>query len=157
MKLATAIYPKGKIDQKTTLVTLPLAVLLIVMIVAQLMSLDKFLPIIENYQLPGGVPIAKITVYKIEIAGLFALPFLLRMGLSLLFRWLSAFLLNIHSLIWVVMGVWVVIQNPPLIGTGILGGYFKGLSGDIVLPFGLFLLAFSLLATWLLRRDLKLS
>lgn len=157
MKLATARYPKSKIDQKTTILTFALAALLIVMVVAQLMSLDKFIPIIGNYQLPGGVPIAKITIYKIEISALFALPFLLRMGLSPLFRWLSALLLNLHSLIWVVLGLWVALQNPPLIGTGILGGYLKNLSGSVVLPFGLCLLAVSLLVTWLLRRDLKLS
>lgn len=157
MRLATAKYPLGKIDQKTTFLTLALATLLIVMVVSQLMSLDKFIPIIENYQLPGGDPIAKIIVYKIEISALFALPFLLRMGLSPLFRWLSALLLNLHSLIWVALGLWIVSQNPPLIGTGILGGFLKSLSGGVVLPFGLCLLALSLLVTWLLRRDLKLS
>lgn len=157
MKLAIAKYPQGKIDQKTKFLAFALAALLIVMVVAQLMSLDKFIPIIENYQLPGGVPTAKITVYKIEVSALFALPFLLRMSLSPLFRWLSALLLNLHSLVWVVLGIWVAGQNPPLIGTGIFGGYLKSLPTEIVLPFGIFLLAFSVLATRLLRHDLKLS
>lgn len=155
MKLALSQYPKNKIDQKITFFTLALAVLLIITVVAQLMTLDKFIPIIENYQLPGGSPTAKITVYLITVSAIFALPFLLRMSLSPLFGWLSVLLLNIYSLTWVVLGAWIVIQNPPLIGTGILGGLPKSLPGSLVLPFGLFLLVASGLATWLLRYDLK--
>ena len=122
MKLATAQYPKGKINIATTMFCYVLVGVIIVMVLSQLMTIEKLLPIIENYQLPGGSPTAKITIFLLAVSGIFALPFLLRMSLSPLFRICSTILLNVYALIWVKLGVWVMISNPPLVGTGLLGG-----------------------------------
>lgn len=154
MKQAVAHFPKGKTSTPTLLLSYFLVVLIIVMVVSQLMTIEKLLPIIENYQLPGGLPTAKIVVFLLATCGIFSLPFLLRMNLSPLFRIFSALLLNIYAVIWVKLGVWVVTENPPLIGTGLFGSFFKTISSDVVLPFSIVLLACTLLTTYLLKSDL---
>ena len=155
MMIPVAKYPKGKISVRATVFCLCLALLIIVMVVSQLMTIEKFLPIMQNYQLPGGSPIAKITVFLLVTAGIFGLPFLTRMRLSPLFRICSAALLNIYALAWVKLGLWVMMTNPPLIGTGLLGGLAKSIPEAIIIPFSLVLLTATLSATWLLRKDLK--
>ncbi len=155
MKLAIAMYPKGKINTTIMIFCYSLAAVIIVMVVAQLMTIEKFLPIIQNYQLPGGTVSAKVTVFLLATSGIFALPFLMRMCLSPLFRICSATLLNMYALIWVKLGLWVVITHPPLIGTGLLGGLGKGIPEFVILPFSVILLTASLTATWLLRSDLR--
>lgn len=155
MNKVIAKYPKGKISASATVFCLCLAVVIIVMVVSQLMTIEKFLPIMQNYQLPGGTPTAKITVFLLATTGIFGLPFLTRMRLSPLFRIFSAILLNIYALAWVKLGLWVTMTHPPLIGTGLLGGLAKSIPESVILPFSIMLLAATLTATWLLRKDLK--
>ncbi len=155
MKLATAHFPKGKTNRLTLFLSYSLVVLIIVMTVSQLMTIEKLLPIIESYQLPGGQPTAKIVVFLLATCGIFSLPFLLRMNLSPLFRVFSALLLNIYAIIWIKLGIWIAISAPLLIGTGMFGSFFKTIPANVVLPFGTILLGCTLLATWLLRNDLK--
>ena len=155
MKLATAHFPKVKANKLTLFFSYGLVVVIIAMVVSQLMTIEKLLPIIENYQLPGGSPSAKIIIFFSATCGVFALPFLLRMSLSPLFRIFSAFLLNVYSLIWFGLGLWIAIESPPLIGTGIFGGLLKSMPGEVVLPFATVLLASTIFTTWLLRDDLK--
>lgn len=155
MKLATARYPKGKISTSTSILCYGLAIVIIVMVISQLMTIEKFLPIMQNYQLLGGTLTAKIVVFMLATSGVFALPFLLRMSLSPLFRLCSAILLNIYALIWVKLGLWVMMTNPPLISTGLLGSLGKGIPEAVILPFSAILLAASFAATWLLRSDLR--
>lgn len=155
MKTVVAKYPKAKVSTNVTIFCLFLAITIIVMVVSQLMTIEKFLPIIQNYQLPGGTPTAKITVFVLATAGIFGLPFLTRMRLSPLFRICSAVLLNIYALAWVKLGLWVTMTHPPLIGTGLLGGLAKSIPESVILPFSIVLLLATLTATWLLRKDLK--
>jgi hypothetical protein len=154
MKLATAHFPKGKVSTPTLVMSYGLVTLIILMVVSQLMTIEKLLPIIENYQLTGGTPTAKITVFLLATSGIFSLPFLLRMRLSPLFRIFSALLLNVYAIIWVILGSLIVMNNPPLIGTGLFGSFFKSIPADIVLPFGIILLVSTVLTTYLLRSDL---
>lgn len=155
MKLVTAKYPKGKISTTTAIFCYGLTFVIVAMVVSQLMTIEKFLPIIQNYQLPGGTPTAKITVFLLATSGIFGLPFLARMRLSPLFRICSAALLNIYALAWVKLGLWVVMTNPPLAGTGLLGGLANFIPVAAIMPFSLVLLAATLFATWMLRKDLS--
>ncbi|MDO8335447.1 MAG: hypothetical protein Q7T74_01540 [Candidatus Saccharibacteria bacterium] len=155
MKLPTASYPKNKLSTPKIYFIYGLAIVIIIMVVSQLMTIEKFLPIIENYQLPGGSPTAKITVFSLATSGIFSLPFLMRMSLSPLFRICSAILLNLYGVIWLMLAMWIVIANPPLIGIGIFGGLLKSIPGEVVLPFAIILLASTIFATCLLRKDLK--
>ncbi len=155
MKLATAHFPKSKQSKVTMSICYVLALVIILMVVSQLMTIEKTLPIIENYLLPGGVPTAKIIIFFSAVSGIFALPFLFRMNLSPLFRLFSALLLNVYALIWLGLGAWIVVDHPPLIGTGIFGSLLKSIPGEAVLPFAIVLLASTILTTFLLRKDLK--
>ncbi|MBI3494657.1 hypothetical protein HY004_01585 [Candidatus Saccharibacteria bacterium] len=157
MKLAVAHFPKGKVNNLTLFTSYGLSAIIIAMVVAQLMTIEKLLPIIENYQLPGGSPSAKIIIFLSATCGVFALPFLLRMNLSPLFRILSALLLNVYALIWLGLGLWITVNNPPLIGTGLFGGLLKSIPGEVVLPFGSLLFVGTVFITWSLRSDLGLK
>lgn len=155
MKLATASFPKANISPTVNIICYVLAIVIISMVVSQLMTIEKFLPIIENYQLPGGLQTTKLVVFLSATCGIFSLPFLLRMRLSPLFRICSAAVLNVFALIWVGLGLWIYSTNPPLIGTGLLGGLLKSIPGEVVLPFASVLLMATICTTWLLRKDLK--
>lgn len=155
MKLATAHFPSSKQSKTTIGLCYALAAIIILMVVAQLMTIEKTLPIIDNYLLPGGTPTAKIVLFFSAVSGVFALPFLFRMSLSPLFRIFSAFLLNIFACIWIFLGIWIVVSDPPLIGTGLFGSLLKPIPGGVVLPFACLLLADTLLVTYLLKSDLK--
>ncbi len=155
MKLATAHFPDSKQGKVTMSVCYVLALIIILMVVSQLMTIEKTLPIIENYLLPGGVPTAKIIVFFSAVSGIFALPFLFRMNLSPLFRIFSALLLNVYALIWLGLGAWIITYDPPLIGTGLFGGLVKSIPSEAVLPFAIVLLACTISTTLLLRNDLK--
>ncbi len=155
MKQAVAHFPKGKTSTPTLVLSYFLVVLIIVMVVSQLMTIEKLLPIMESYQLPGGVPAAKTVVFLLATCGIFSLPFLLRMNLSPLFRIFSALLLNIYAIIWIKLGIWITISAPLLVGTGMFGSFFKTIPANVVLPFGVLLFICTLLVTWLLRNDLK--
>lgn len=157
MKLATAHFPKRKIDNLTLFFSYTLAAVIIAMVVSQLMTIEKLLPIMESYQLPGGSPSAKIVIFLSATAGVFSLPFLMRMSLSPLFRIFSALLLNMYAITWFGLGLWIAINGPPLIGTGIFGGLLKSIPGEVVLPFACLLLVSTISVTWLLRSDLKLE
>lgn len=157
MKLATAKFPKNKMGPTTIIFSYGLVVVIISMVVSQLMTIEKLLPIMENYQLSGGSASAKSIIFLSATSGVFSLPFLLRMSLSPLFRIFSAFLLNVYALIWLSLGLWINVYDPPLIGTGLFGGLLKSIPGEVVLPFATLLLASTIFTTWLLRSDLKLK
>ena len=53
---STSVSKPYRHDVRT--VALSLAILLIVLVVAQLFSFEKFIPLLESYQLPGGVIVA---------------------------------------------------------------------------------------------------
>lgn len=155
MKLATAQSPKNKVGGQVMIFVYALAAVITLMVVSQLMTIEKLLPIMDNYQLPGGSSTVKVLVFAMAISGVFALPFLLRMRLSPLFRIVSVTLLNVHSLIWLVLGIWVTLNNPPLSGTGIFGSLLSSIPDGAVLPLGIALTSCSMLVTILLRTDLK--
>ncbi|MEK7620934.1 MAG: hypothetical protein AAB395_01100 [Patescibacteria group bacterium] len=155
MKLAIAQFPKNKVGEQVIIFVYALAAVIILMVISQLVTIEKLLPIMDGYQLPGGSSTVKVLVFTMAISGVFALPFLLRMRLSPLFRIISAILFNIYSLIWLVLGIWVTLNNPPLSGTGIFGSLLASIPDSAVLPLGIALTSCSMLATILLRADLK--
>jgi hypothetical protein len=154
MKLATAQLPKNNLGDTAQVLRYLLVITIILMVVSQLMTIEKLLPIIQNYQLPGGSPVTKSIIFILTTSGIFGLPFLLRMNLSPLFRFVSALLLNLYAIIWVKLGIWIMISDPPLIGTGLFGSFFKTIPPESVLPFASILLVVTLTTTWLMRRDL---
>lgn len=157
MKLASAHSPINSVSPTTLLSSFLLTAIFIIMILSQLMTYEKFVPIIQNYQLFNSPPFGKVFSALIVIFEIMALPFLLRMELSRLLRFVSAGCLIAVSTAWAVLGFWASLNHSPLIGTGLLGGILKPTSLDIaiIILFGAFLLIGSVIVTWRLRFDFK--
>lgn len=155
MKLAIGRSPATALSPAVFCLSWGLVSLLIVMVSLQLMTFEKFAPIIQNYQLFDNFLPGKILAAGIVTLEVLALPFLLRMNLSPLFRIVSAGSLVLAGLTWLVLGIWVIAGDPPTIGSGIFGGLLTHISQLLVAPFGIFLVIASLAAIYGLRRDFK--
>jgi hypothetical protein len=132
---------------------LGLAGLIIVMAVSQLMTFDKFVPIVQNYELPGGSPSGRIGAALLSVGEVVCLPFLLRMKVSRLFRLVSALSLLAVGGGWLALGMWAAMTRPPLIGLGLFGSLIKQGSPALLSIYGLGLLALSTVIIWRSRRD----
>lgn len=153
--LPQAMYPRNKVSVGTLSLTYGLATVITVMVTAQLMTYDRFVPILENYQL-GTTAATKSFAAILVISAVVALPFLLRMSLSLLMRMMSASFLLIFSMLWLFLALWDNLTHPPTIGSGLLGGIGRDLLGsEITIYIAIILFSWSVIAVWMLRRDFK--
>lgn len=155
MKLATAHFPRQKQSTAALTACYILAIIIIIMTVSQLMTVEKTLPILENYLLPGRAATAKAVLFFELVAGVFALPFLLRMKVSPLFRLLSVFLLFVFASTWVLLSLWVMATEPPYIGSGMFGSFFSDIAREGTLLIAAMLFSYACVATWVLRNDLS--
>lgn len=94
--------------------------ILTVMVVAQLFAFEDFIPLIANYQLPGDYGTASLVGGLIVLFEVFALPLLLRMQLSPLFRWFSLVCSVAAALLWVMLAV-VGLSDTSVQNSGLLG------------------------------------
>lgn len=97
--------------------------ILLVMALTQLVGFEKFIPLIETYDLSGGESTAIIVASLIVISEVFALPFLLRMPLSKLMRLLSMICAVIAPLTWLCLTLWGVLSSAPISNLGMFGSY----------------------------------
>ncbi|HUC96081.1 MAG TPA: hypothetical protein VMR16_00225 [Candidatus Saccharimonadales bacterium] len=97
------------------------AVVLVILVVAQLFSFDKFLPLLENFMLPGGIPIAHLFGGLIVASEVLALPFLLGFKLSPLMRVTSMALGWLAPLLWFVLTTWLMISTNSASNVGFFG------------------------------------
>lgn len=97
------------------------AVIIVIMVVAQLFTFDAFLKLVTSFDFPGGIRFAHFTAAFLTVAEVFALPFLLRMSLSIAFRWFSMILGWLVALIWVSITIWVMFQDSFANNIGFLG------------------------------------
>lgn len=95
--------------------------LLVVMAVAQLFTFESFLELFDSFGLPGGTVFAYVLASVLVTAEVFALPFLLRMRISVAFRWFSAMLGGLVADIWLFVTLWVQFTAPPVETIGFLG------------------------------------
>lgn len=77
---------------------------ILIMTIAQLFHFEKFIPLIEGFNLPGGDLVAHVFAASIVTLEVAALPFLLRMRLSPAMRFVSM------ASGWMVMALWILIQ-----------------------------------------------
>lgn len=155
MRFAVAVYPKSTVSTIVTILRYILTIVVILMVVSQLMTVEKFLPIMQSYQLPGGLSTAKITVFLLATSGIFALPFLLRMGLSPLFRIFSAVCLNLYMIIWFKLALWLTLFSVSVPATGLFGSLQILVNQDVLLALTSVFLGIAFFVTWSLRGDLK--
>ncbi len=153
MKLAIASYPKQRISHSVLLFSWVLAAMFITLATTQLITYEKFFPIMQNYQVLDGA-FGKVLASILVICEVFALPFVLRMKVSRLFRYVSLFCAHIAGAIWVFLGVWAIYYHPPTTGAGIFGGIFHHIPAEISLFLGLLLIGSVIRLHRLLVRDL---
>lgn len=97
------------------------AAVLTVMAVSQLFAFEKFIPLLEKYGLVGGDSTATLLASIIVILEVMALPFLLRMHLSPLMRWVSLSCSVIVPVVWVKLSLLSILTNTVQSNGGILG------------------------------------
>jgi len=97
------------------------AALLLGMAVAQLVTFDKFLPLVQDAYLSGERPPAQLIVAVIVASEVFALPFLLRLRLSPLARISSVGCGFLAAGTWLMLQVTQLIEGVSTTSTGIFG------------------------------------
>lgn len=145
MAFARSTAARQPRTKNSATVAVLLAGVLVVMIVGQLFSFEKFIPMIESYWLPGGHGTAVVVASLLVTAEVFALPFLLRMRLSKLMRVVSMVAGWVAIAGWLKLAVWANVTTNELSNIGFFGVH-------VPLPVGwwavLFTLALGVLFAW---------
>ncbi|MEI7539670.1 MAG: hypothetical protein WCJ36_02800 [Candidatus Saccharibacteria bacterium] len=81
--------------------------ILVIFVVAQLFTFDKFLPLLASFNLPGGDAAAYLLGGIIVVGEVFALPFLLNMSISPLMRIVSMGLGWLVPFLWFMLAIWL--------------------------------------------------
>jgi hypothetical protein len=97
------------------------AVVLVVFVVTQLFTFEEFLVYIQSVNLPFSEKVNYAFVPLLVAAELFSLPFLLRMRLSPVFRYLSLFLGCVVAGLWIFLSSWIVLSGALVDSIGFLG------------------------------------
>ncbi len=105
------------------------AVILVIMVVAQLFTFDKFITLFEGFDLPGGAPIAHLLCGLVVSGGVLALPFLLGFKLSSLMRIFCMVMGWIIPIIWLFVTLWLVLSTSLAVNVGFLGTVVKLMPG----------------------------
>ena len=92
-----------------------------VMVVAQLFTFENFPALITSLWLPGGEATAKILAAVIVSLEVLALPFLLCMTLSPLFRVVSMVFGWLVAAIWIFLSLWENLMVNSISASGIFG------------------------------------
>ncbi len=143
MKLPVAHFPTTSVSPIVLVMSWALAVVIIAIVVIQLMTYEKFVPLIQNYQLFNSPALGKVCAALIVIFEVMALPFLLRMKLSPLMRIFSAGCLVAVSVVWIILSLWA-------------GSSVPGQEINVLLNlFDVILLLSSIFVIWCLRHDFK--
>jgi len=119
--------------------------ILVIMAVAQLFSFEDFLKLITDFGFPGGAQFAYFLAAYLVTVEVFALPFLLRMPLSVAFRWLSMVAGWLVAFIWAVITVWLALYDGTVNNVGFLGTVIETIPGWWALCLSL---ALGILAAW---------
>lgn len=129
----------------TAQITLLYAGFITLMAVAQLFTYDTFMKLFLDFNLPFSDQLVYALAPTIIALEVFALPFLLRMKLSVGFRWFSMGCGWLVALFWFLISIWTVttFQDVSTIG-------FLGTVGDLTPGWWAIFIsfAFGILATW---------
>ena len=97
------------------------AAILVAMAVLQLYAFEDFIPLIQSYDLPGGDGTAALVASLIVVFEVFALPFLLRMPLSVLMRWFSLVCALAAASTWLKLSLYAAVSQADTMPSGIFG------------------------------------
>ncbi len=113
-----ASEPKARIVPK---VALFLAAIILAMTVAQLFHFEDFVPLVEDFGLPGGAMATHLFAAFIVIFEVAALPFLLRMRLSYAMRFVSMVSGWLAIALWIVVQLYLNLAHPEVSNSGLMG------------------------------------
>jgi hypothetical protein len=122
--------------------------ILVVLAVTQLFSFDQFLVVVRDFALLGGKPGAYFLATVIVIAEVFALPFLLRMQVSVAMRYLSMAMGWLVALLWLGITAWLVATGSNVTNIGVFGDVVSFAPGWLSVLCGLGLSALSAVVSW---------
>ena len=146
MKFASALSAPKPRSQTYKMIAWIYAGVLVIMAVGQLFSFEKFMPLLNDYWLPGGVGTATLTASLIVFSEVFALPFLLRMPLSVLMRSLGMVCSLMAAGLWTFLGILAVMSDTAMSNSGMLGMKIVIPSGAVQLVFALMLCGLAIAA-----------
>jgi len=124
------------------------AIMLIICVVCQLFTFEKFVPLIESFGLPWGELGAKIIAFIIVTCEVFSLPFLLRIDVWQVFRVKSMILSWIVPLIWLFLAIWINLSPINISTVGFLGTVVNLVPGWWAVFFSISLGILSFWASW---------
>lgn len=93
---------------------------LTVMALAQLFAFEKLVPLFQGMAFPGGEGTGSLLICLIVFYEVFSVPFLLRMPLSPLMRWVSMVFSLLGPLMWLGVALWTM-NDSTVTNAGILG------------------------------------
>lgn len=106
---------------RVQMIALGYAGILTVMATLQLFEFEEFMPLVESFWLPGGVVIAALIASLIVACEVLALPFLLRMSLSPLMRYVSMVCGLLVPAGWLTIAIWLNVTHNVVDNIGFLG------------------------------------
>lgn len=124
------------------------AAILVVMVVGQLFSFEKFIPLVTTFQLPGGEAAGVVVAALIVTCEVLALPFLLRMRLSPAMRALSMVCGVLAATAWLKLTIWLNVTVGAADSVGFLGTSVDLPVGWWAVCFSLALLVLSIWVGW---------
>ena len=126
------------------------AAVITIFVLVHLFRIDTFIPEL-SYALPVSQRAASLIALLLISAELFAIPFLLRMSLSLLARFCSGILVIVAPLAWLLIAVWNYGNS---VSTAQLGAFYSLPSGALLIGFNILWLALNYVTLWALGFDL---
>lgn len=122
------------------------AAVLVLMALIHLFRIDTLIPILDEV-LPGGAGWATFVTVLIVLAEVFAVPFALRMKLSLLAQFVSGMLIIFAPLLWLLISIWAFGLG---VSTGQLGQFVATPSTVTLVAMNVLWLSFNYVTLWLL-------
>jgi hypothetical protein len=102
-------------------VALFLAAIILAMAIAQLFHFEDFLPLVDDFSLPGGAVVVQLFATGIVVLEVAALPFLLRMRLSTAMRFVSMVSGWMALMLWMAVQLYLNIFHPEVPNSGLAG------------------------------------
>lgn len=146
IKLPQAINPPKLVKPNGVWFGRAAAAVLVLFALLHLFRIDTFIPILDEV-LPGGAGWATFIAVLIILSEVFAVPFALRMKLSLLAQAKSGLLIVLAPFLWLLVGIWGFGAG---VSTGQLGEFVHTPSDAVYMSLNLIWLGFNYYALWLL-------
>ena len=122
--------------------------ILVVMAVLQLFTFDDFIELIPAFHLPLGPGATYALAPLIVAAEVFAIPFLLRMQVSVAFRWLSMVCGWFVASSWTLISIWIATTRPAVETAGLFGTKVPLLSAWSVVSIACALCILAIWTSW---------